>query len=624
MSKLDDFAPSPEQQAAAAEALRAEREADKQRVDHARAERLAVQLEAGDEAVPPIARLAAGDLEALQRAGVEPEVLERLLGVGACCGPDERAAIAAAARKRLARPAPSAPRPTARWAIPDLDGDELLRDCPTARAHARVVAWRSLSCEDLPVLGWLAATSAALAAKVRGLTHNNDGTEWRIWTHLYIGAEAPSGASKSLIAEAMLRQHLSGPAGVWTKLRREAEPLVAADEAERSLLRAKRIKLERRAEDNEVEIAGIVERLRQPPIREPRVAELGVSSPEHFVRVCQWTGFRAVIPDEAADWLHKFIGGRENEKVGPLIAGFDGGEAPYSSIAAEQRGDDLVRFPQMHLTLFLLLQENVLSPAAQEEAARLKTVADRGFFPRCLIARPRTLLRAERHALEAEAERLRQEGAETGQAYGRILRSLADLRIGDHPLVPSEPLLVPFTAEATRVRRAYQVKCGDDVAADGPDAGKPGARSIARMHDHAARMAICLACWRCAEEADAAGVELDLRRARVEVRDVERAIRACETYFRPHALAVAGRAILDPVGADADLVLTALQKCPELASGSSLSKREVTRRHFRAGWGKQSSGRNRLNDALEELERRSDVELAAVDKRSVLIRLVVT
>lgn len=619
-----DLAPPPDLAAAAAEATRADREADRERVDPARAERLADQLDRGDERVPGVVRSVAADLESLARTSADPAAVERLFAAAGKWGPDEREAARRHMHRQLAKPRASAAPAVARRAIPDLDVDDLLGGVPIARAQVEAIARRALSCEDLPALAFLAAASSALAAKVRGVTTNNDGSAWRIWPHLFIGAEVPSGASKSLTADAVLRDFLAGPGGTWTKFKREAEPDAAADEAERAAARARKSALERRADPDEAELAALVERLRRPRVREPVVPELGASSCEHFVRVCHWTGFRAVVPDEAADFLQRFLGNRESgERVGPLIAGFDGGEFAYSSIEGEKRDDHLARFPRLHLSILLLLQEGVLSPRVQEEASRLQAVADRGFFPRCLIARPRALLRAERHALEAEAARLAGEGAEVGAAYGRVLRSIADARVGEHPLCPSQPVLVPFTAEATAARRAYQVRCGDDVAADGPDAGKPGARSIARLHDHAARIAICLACWRCAEEADAAGRELDLAAAVVELDDVERAIRACEQYFRPHALAVAGRAILDPVGADAEHVLQALGRCPELAGGAAMSKREISRKHFRQGWGRLPGGRHRLNDALEELERRGDVELDQQAKNVTLVRLAV-
>lgn len=497
-----------------------------------------------------------------------------------------------------------------RWAIPDLAVDDLLADAAVARAQVKAISRRALCCPDLPALAFLAAVSCALAGKVRGGATNNDGSAYNLAPHLYVGAEAPSGANKSLVADAMLRDHLAGEGGVWAKMRREAEAAAAADLRERRKAARERDDLDRKdSEGNAARIDELEIRLKRPQVKEPQVAEIGAPSPEQFVRLCHQAGFRAIVPDEAADFLYKFMGGHgEQEKAAPLIAGFQGDAFVYPSIAGEQRGDHSARFPRLRLALLLLLQPSVLSPQVQAEALRLKSMADRGFFPRCLIARPRGLLIAERHAMEASALAHADEAREVGVQYGRILRALADLRIGDHPLAPSKPLVIPFAPEANRARRAYQVQCGDAVAEDGPDRGKPGERSIARLHDHAARIAVCLAAWRCAEQADAEGRALDLAEARVELVDVERAVRACEAYFRPHALAVAGRAVLDPVGHDADEVLSKLKTIPEIAAGEVLTKREISRRKFQAGWGK-IDGRHRLDDALAELHRRGNIEI---------------
>lgn len=601
--KIADFAPSPEAAAAAAAILEREREARRTNVDPARVDRLAAQLRVGDEAVPAVARVLAADAEALVRAGADPEVVERLAANAGRCGPDERAA---SVREGVAvgRGAPPPLKPPARrWPLPDLDVRRLLRRCPAALAHVEATARLALSSNELPCLVFLGATSCALAAKVVAQTRNNDGGAYPFWPHLFIAAEADSTANKSMILNRMLRHYLIGKkdehhpsrkvGGVWEKMRKEQTAVAAADANRREQWTNERASLRRKTGDAVTpdvvkRLAELDDLLGEAPIHPPDVAEVGAPTPERHVILSHRTGFRAFVPDEGAGVINRFLGAKPLEaKVEPLIAGFDGDPWTYPSIAGDMRGDGTPRFEDHHLVMVLPLQPGVLSPKAEEEARRLHNAADRGVFPRLLCARTRPLEQAEIDALEGQAEALAETSKEGAKRYERVLRALADLRVSedDHPLHPRKPIVLEFTDEATRARRAYQVKLKKDVALDGPDRSKPGERSIARLSDHAARIAACLAAWRTAEAADRAGGAVtagDLEAARVELDDVQAAIEACEAYFRPHALAVAGRAILDREDDDATALREVLERLRE--KGQLVVKQREAQRALGRGW----------------------------------------
>lgn len=526
-----------------------------------------------------------------------------------------------------------------RWAIPDLDVVDIFRECPVTLRAVRACAREVKSCEDLPALCAILAASCALAAKVRGVTANDTGTLWRFWPHLYLAAEVPSGADKSRTADRMLRHHLSHTEppcdlapGIWTKIEHEQAAVTGHDEEERDdrlreLRAIEAIPPDKRSEDQRTRRTDLRKRLREPKLERPVVLETQTPSLQQFMSRCHAAGFRGVVPDEGIDFLRAFMGnGRDKrEQIQPLIDAFDGKAWGEDTIAAASRREGAdPRFPRLHLALLLLCQHGTLSPKTPAEEATLQSLASRGLFPRMLFSRPRGLTGREICALYDAAPDLKAESDLTCAPYGRLIRMLADLRVGDHPLAPTVPLDIPATATAAEARIAFQRKLKLLVAADGTEAGSPAERSIPRLQDHASRLALVLAALRTAEEAASEEQTLDERRmraARIELPDMERAVRACEAYFRPHVEAVMRRTRLDPVGGYAEDALRIMRTIPELLAGESRTKRELTRGKFREGWGRMATGQNKLDLAVEELERIGALEVEYVTKTSYLVKL---
>ena len=597
---------------AARQAQEQDRAARRRTVDKERAERLAQQILAGDG--PPPARVLAAEVAAALRAGVSVDACRRLLDASREAGATEHAAVLSAAL----RASQEATEGRAVSRLPDMPVDDLLAEAPIARAAVYSVARRALAPADLPAMAFLAACSGALAAKAIGLTRNNDGSMYEVRPHLFVAAEAPSGAAKSLIADTMVRRPL-GP--VWDAVARSMEQAAARDEEERERATRARDRL-RKSDPESPEIEQHTLRLRQPRVQEPVVLEVGTATPEQWTRQLQWSGFSMIAADEGADWLGKFVGARDQDaKLGPLLCAWGGDEFAYRSIAGEQRGDSRPMFRRLHAAALFLLQPGVLSPTSKDEQARLKALHSRGLLPRTMIARPRALTVAERRAVERDV-RDNPDGGEPVARYHAVLQALAraPLPPGRHPLQPlvevdgamkPAPIVIKFTAEATAERRAYQVRCGDEVAEDGPARGQADERSVARLHDHAARVAICLAAWRQAERDHAAGRPVQLAEAVVGVEDVRRAVRLCEDYLRPHGAAAAGRSILDPLGDDAEQVVAAMKK----RGRASMRQRDVQRALGR-GW-----DAGRVRRAVAELEERGEVVVEPGSKGSATVAL---
>lgn len=536
-------------------------------------------------------------------------------------------------------PAEDAFHPSAnRWSIPDLEVDDLFADAPITRRAIRACAREVWSVPDMPALAAIGAVSCALAAKVRGVTANDSGTPWRFWAHLFITVEAASCANKSWTADLMLRHHLSHrkppqdlPPGIWNKFEAESDAAAERDLNERTDARREVTRLERIASDKltaeqRAALDGHRRRIRQPRIERVPILEAKPPSPEAFVDSLQAAGFRAVVPNEGVGFLRKFIGGgEEREEIDDLINAFDGEVVGRNTIAARNRREGAdARFECGHLVMLLLCQPGTLSPKTPAEEATLQALASRGLFPRMLFARPRPLTGAEIRATRAAARAHHEEAQAASRDFGRMIRMLADVQTGDHPLAPSELLSVHFTPEATAMRLDFKAETTIAVGLDGDDCGNVAERSIARLQDHACRLALCLAVLRAAEQAVAAERTLtaaDIEAARVEADDVARAIRAIRGYFRPHVEAVMRRAKLDPVSGYAEEALRILKTISRLAAGEALTKRDLTRGKFREGWGRMANGQDKLDLALEELERVGAIQVEHIAKNSLLLRL---
>mgnify|MGYP006895935815 FL=1 len=106
----------------------------------------------------------------------------------------------------------------------------------------------------------------------------------------------------------------------------------------------------------------------------------------------------------------------------------------------------------------------------------------------------------------------------------------------------------------------------------------------------------------------------------VERDDVARAIRFLDGYVLPHAEGVHRRAVFDPIGDDAELLLGLIRRRGEL------TLRELKRAlpHDGRGWGKAKGGdkSTRLEVTVEALAADGQVILEAAGRGSRIIRAV--
>jgi hypothetical protein len=598
-----DLTPSPEFLAAsraAQEAERAEREAARATVpvDEARVAELAAEIAGGSSA--PDADAAAAEVAAIMGAGVPEEAVARVVEVAGRYSPAGRRAIVAAARELRARaPAPEQARAEV---VPDLDVDDLLGDCPALLARVREVAGTALCLPDMPALAGLAVTSCALAARVQGGMRNRNGSAWNAWAHLFICAEVRSGFAKTLVrdmidVEAETEHGKQSAVGeILRNAARVLRPQVSDDAAERDQFKRERTKLVAMAASNRDRLREIDERLARPQLHLPDQKPLHRVTPANFVRVAQRSGFVAALPDEGRATLEGFFAGREGrEDVDPLLCAFSGSPYSNSTIAGEVRGDN-PQFERLHAAMFLPIQPGVLSPRTRDEARLLARVDERGLLARLLVARPRELTVAE-----ADALRSRPAPTDTGAAWRRLVVAIGTEPIGDHPLAPSTPHRIPFCPEAARAMLDFQARTTDSVRPGGSLHGKPGAALVARIADHAVRLATVLAVLR----------EGRARADEVLERDVLRAIRVCDAYFLPHARMVAQRAILDPSADDAEAVLAAVRRI-----GAAVTRQREVQRELGRGWDAA-----RIKRALGELEQRGAVQVESAPRGAALIRL---
>ena len=128
-----------------------------------------------------------------------------------------------------------------------------------------------------------------------------------------------------------------------------------------------------------------------------------------------------------------------------------------------------------------------------------------------------------------------------------------------------------------------------------------------RQADLVARLAVVLSVLRDGKVCD--GV--------VELRDVERACRTMTHYFLEHALMVAARTVLDPIGDDADRVWQLL------AAVGTIHKRKLQQK-LGAGWGKAKPGdrQSRIDAALEELAERGRIDVTMGERNARTIRVI--
>lgn len=475
--------------------------------------------------------------------------------------------------------------------LPELDVDDLFADVPVVAARVREVATLALCVPDMPALAALAFTSAACAARVYGLAKNRDGSDWRVWPHLFVAPAVPSGCKKTLVRDLVGGTAMEGYAkdlcGRWAE---RAE----ADKDDRDVATRRRAVLTTTTANGKAladpsEPARLRARLSQPRVVIPNPVFAG-GSPEQCVRRVQDSGFLFLAPDEGWACLRSFFAGRDgHENVDPLLCMFSHSTYSNETITGEGRGDKPL-FSSLAGAAYLALQPNVLTASTPDDASLLRKVQDRGLFARMLVALPRQLNVRERQAVR-ESTGI----AEYAGRFDTFVRKLLWREHGDHPLRPTAPRKLVFSSEANAALLRFQADAEDSAAPGGRYENTIGAEWIRRQGDHAARIAVVLAVLRMG----------DIDDGQVELGDVERAIRLVSGYFLPHALAVAARTVLDPIGDDADTVLEKLRKvgqCTQRDLQQKLGK----------GWGKQPRAggedkSSRVGRAVAELAERGRI-----------------
>lgn len=500
-------------------------------------------------------------------------------------------------------------RPDSGALVPELDVDDLFGGSPIVARRVREVAAAALVTPCMPAVAALAMLSVAMAARVRGVVLNIDGSAWRMFPNQFFGVEAVSGGKKTMVRRMMGGAMLTAYA---KDLRDRWLSKMTIDEHERTIAAGKLKKL------RDAEIAGkpvdqsqynaLRERLAVKQICVPEIMLSG-GTPEQYVRRLKQSGYSALVPDEGKQALEKFIGGHDGagEKCSALLSAHTVEFFANDTITGDQRGDSTLPFSVICGGAYLPMQPSVLTPATSHEAQLLAAIQTRGLLARMLVARPRQLAVPERKALREVVAR-GEIGRDAECDYNDLMHSLLyDGEHGDHPLAPSQPRYMHFTPEANAAFLAFQAEAEDSAAPGGIYHTTPGSEFVRRQADHVARLAVELAVLR----------DGQIRDGNVELEDVERAVRAMKNYFLPHALAVAVRTVHDPIGDDADHVWQII------AADGKITQRELARRLGR-GWAKAKAGdkQSRLDAAIEELSDRGRVVVDDGPRRTKLIRVI--
>ena len=526
-----------------------------------------------------------------------------------------------------------------------IDIDDLFAGSPVAARMCRAAATVSLCSTDLTAMVLLAVASAGVAWKAVGRCKNRvGGGHWICPPSLYIAAEVASGECKSLV-----RSQLA------TALERRA-PKVVAWHKELAIVEGGRRKLAfiRKTEADKMsnkyaisdpelaqhwakKAAEHEEELAKPVTKPPSWMQWGAVTPERFGQQGTLGGFVACFPDEGKDLLSKFLGeGGGREYVGPMLTAFSGEWYSHETISGETRGDR-AKYNRFRATMFLPIQPGVLSPASQQDGALLARMAQRGLLARLLIGRPYRPTASERPALRKAAEEAQSDEvavAELRAEFDALMRGIVegegDPNKGDedaqrdparlaeevdvgrpHPLVPARPWVFEFDEDARAALLDFQNRTGDAAAPEG-ERSQPGiAEFNRRLGDHAHRLATLLAIL---EQGAIEGG------GHVRGVHVARAVRLLDGYFVPHALGVHERAIFDPIGDDAAVVLDKIR-----------TRGTCTLRTLRGllpaggrGWGKiKSTDRvTRLETAVEALVSAGRVVIEQGAKGSRVVKLI--
>lgn len=574
--------------------------ADPKKVHHDQRDALVTRLRAED--VPTHLAAALAMVRLLAEHGAPYDASEAYIAQTEYLTETERSAILHAVHVRPAGETGDAH-------LPELDYADLFGASPVVVDQIRSVAEQSSSNSDLMALGALAAGSFALARK---LAVTFPTTSWSTYTNLWVVPEAQSGRGKG----PMIKQMGMGLVKRWQSVLVDRYAgIIRADNRRREVLNEQRD--EHRQASKKARKAGL---LAEHEMHEKRIVELDgeLASPERtepyfvlndvtpqaFVEACHGTGFVGMNHGEGEVVLRHFTGKSDTDALGALLASWSVEDHDRRRVANKGQ-----KRPADTLTMsacLLPLQPGTLNPSTPDAQETLAEMVRRGVFGRMIVARPRILALPEEY-IECEVG----VDVELRAAYDALLirmcESACDLD-PQRPLAPSTPAKAAFDADAAdaalRLQHAYKVKANPD----GPLSDPHLAQIAQKFGEQVMRVAAVVAAFRVGSfGADGFRVTMD---------DWQRAVRFCEGYVLPHAVACAARCKGSAIDADADAVLTYLNtKGPtDLRS---------LRAHFRS-WGLAAVNdrRTRFDAAVATLVSRCDVKLEDLPRKRVMVHVL--
>lgn len=574
--------------------------ADPKKVHHDQRDALVTRLRAED--VPTHLAAALAMVRLLAEHGAPYDASEAYIAKTEYLTETERSAILHAVHVRPAGETGDAH-------LPELDYADLFGASPVVVDQIRSVAEHSSSNSDLMALGALAAGSFALARK---LAVTFPTTSWSTYTNLWVVPEALSGRGKG----PMIKQMGMGLVKRWQSVLVDRYAgIIRADNRRREVLNEQRD--EHRQASKKARKAGL---LAEHEMHEKRIVELDgeLASPERtepyfvlndvtpqaFVEACHGTGFVGMNHGEGEVVLRHFTGKSDTDALGALLASWSVEDHDRRRVANKGQ-----KRPADTLTMsacLLPLQPGTLNPSTSDAQETLAEMVRRGLFGRMIVARPRIVALPEEY-IECEVG----VDVELRAAYDALLLSMCESACDLdplRPLAPSTPAKAAFDADAAdaalRLQHAYKVKANPD----GPLSDPHLAQIAQKFGEQVMRVAAVVAAFRVGSfGADGFRVTMD---------DWQRAVRFCEGYVLPHAVACATRCKGSAIDADADAVLTYLNtKGPtDLRS---------LRAHFRS-WGLAAVNdrRTRFDAAVATLVSRSDVKLEDLPRKRVMVHVL--
>lgn len=495
--------------------------------------------------------------------------------------------------------------------LPSIDVEDLFGGSPAVVAQIDAVAERACANRDLMALGALAAASAALARKVA--IRMPDG--FTTWPILHVVAEATSGAGKGPMTRAMgclttlarWERDVLVPrfATACRKAARERELLVAKRQAVAVEQKKKFVKMGRTAETDrlDAELEHLDAELARP-IATPPYFVVNDTTPQRFVEMCHESGYVMLCHGEGKVLLSNFAKTDGCDGLGAQLAAW--------SVEAHQRdrinNADRPRPRDARLAagMLLPLQPGVLAPSTPEAQAMLRDLADRGFFGRTIIARPR------RAAVDMTADPVIDDrGLEIQARYDQLLLDLCESGVDldiERPLAPANPAIVKFDADAGRDALAFRKRHSANGNEGGTMADSFLEAVASKLGEQAWRIAAVIAALRVGKFGREGFV--------VTMDDWKRAVRFTENYVLPHAMACAARVQGSVVDVDADELLN------HIASRGPITKRALRARFKNWGLAAGNDRRERFDAALETLVRRSQVIIEKRPRDSIMIYAV--